>query len=142
MSSDTVYSAFRTWLEANWTATTIRWENETFLLPAPTVYPAAPAAFIAVELSGNFYRQMSLGSGTPSSERWAEAGAILVYSLVQAGASSLAARQNATAIADLARGVTLPGTIRLQGMTIGEGGPGDEDGNWWQIVLRIEFLRG
>jgi hypothetical protein len=142
MSSDTVFSAFRTWLEANWTTTPIRWENETFTLPAPTSYPAAPAAFLAVEFAGGFYAQQSIGSGTPAAERWTEDGAILVYSLVQSGAGSLVARQNATTLALALRGLTLPGDIRLRSMTIGDGGPGDEDGNWFQLVLRVEFLRG
>ncbi len=142
MASDVVYSAVRDYLDANWTSTPIKWENETFEAPAITAYPDPPAAFLVVEMAGDSYRQASIGSGAPSAERWVETGAILIYSLVQAGSSSLVARQNATSIADMLRGIILPGTIRIENMSIGDGGPGDEDGSWWQILLRVNWLRG
>jgi hypothetical protein len=142
MSSATVYQAIRAWFDANWSATTVQWDNETFDKPAPTLHPANPAAFLVVEIEGGSYRQASIGSGSPSAERWAERGAVLVYCLVQAGASSLVARQHAETLATSFRGLILSGDIRFQAMNIGDGGPGDEDGNWWQILLRAEWLRG
>lgn len=142
MASDVVYSAVRTWLEANWSTTTIKWENETFTEPTPTEHPTAPAAFIMVELVGQSYDQMSIGSGTPSAERWAEEGAVLIHCLVQSGAGSLVARQNATALAVLLRGLQLPNDIRFRAMSIGDGGIGDEDGTWWALTLRAEWTRG
>lgn len=142
MSSATVYSAVRAWFNANWTATLVQWDNETFIRPEPTQHPTAPAAFLVVEIEGADFRQASLGSGSPAAERWVERGAVLVYCLVQSGASSLVARQHAETLALAWRGLELPGTIRFQAMTIGDGGEGDEDGNWWQIVLRAEWMRG
>lgn len=142
MSSATVYSAVRAWFDANWSATPVQWDNETFTQPAPTLHPADPAAFLVVELEGGSYRQASLGSGSPAAERWAERGAVLVYCLVQSGAGSTVARQHAETLALAWRGLELPGAIRFQAMTIGDGGPGDEDGNWFQIALRAEWLRG
>jgi len=142
MASATVYSAVRSYLEANWSATPIKWENETFEIPAATDYPAAPAAFLVVEFTGDSYQQASIGSGSPTAERWIETGSVLIYSLVQANASSLVARQNADAVAALLQGMVLPGSIRLQSMSFGDGGEGDEDGLWWQIPLRVNWLRG
>lgn len=142
MASDAAFTAIRTWLDANWTATPIRWENETFDIPAITEYPAAPAAWVAVEMSGEGYHQRSFGSGAIENERWVEAGSLLIYSLQQAGSGSLVARANATAIALSLRGLALAGAIQFTGMSIGDGGPGDEDGNWWQLVLRAEWTRG
>lgn len=142
MASDTVYSAVREYLEANWSATTIKWENETFDLPTPTDYPAAPAAFLVVEFVGDSYRQASIGSGSPTTERWIETGAVMIYSVVQAGAGVLVARENAAAVAELLRGMILPGTIRIEAMSFGDSGPGDEDGSWWQLPLRVNWLRG
>ncbi len=142
MASSTVYSAVRAFLDANWSACPIKWENETFDLPVATDYPAAPATFFAVEFVGDAYRQASIGSGSPAAERWTETGAVLIYSLVQANAGTLAARQNAEAVANLLRGLTLPGAIRIESMSFGDGGPGDEDGNWWQMPLRVNWLRG
>lgn len=142
MASGTVASAFRTWLEANWTTTPIQWENETFDRPVPTAYPTTPAAFLVVEFSGNRYEQASLGSGSPAAERWVETGAVMIYCLVQAGAGALLAHQYVETLATALRGVVLPGTIRVEGMSLGDGGPGDEDGNWWQLPLRVEWRRG
>lgn len=142
MSSDVIITAIRNHLESNWTATTIKWENETFEFPQPTAYPDPPAAWLAVEVSGGLYQQQSIGSGNPSLERWTERGTVLVYSLVQNGAGSLVAHQNAKAVVLLFRGLVLPNNLRFQDMVIGSGGPGDDDGNWWQLLLRIEWEQG
>jgi hypothetical protein len=142
MSSDVVYSAVRAWFDANWTATPVAWENETFEPPVLTAYPAAPAAWLEVELIGNSYDQMSIGAGGGAAERWAEGGAVLIFGLVQAGAGSLVIRAHLTRLAEQLRGLELPGGIRFRSMAIGDGGPGDDDGNFWQLTLRADWLRG
>lgn len=142
MSSQTLAAAVRDWFDANWTATPVRWENETFTEPTPTDYPAAPAAWLMVEFSGRSYDQMSIGSGGGAAERWAEEGAVLVHCIVQVNAGADAARQNAETIAEAFRGLQLPGGIRFRNMSIGDGGPADEDGNWWALTLRAEWMRG
>lgn len=142
MASDLIWQAVRDWVDANWTATPVSWENETFDQPAPTDHPVAPAAWLMIEVAGRSYDQMSIGAGGGSAERWAEEGAVLVHSFVQTGAGSLVARQNATSFAYLLRGLELPGGIRFRSMSIGDGGPGDENGKWWALTLRAEWIRG
>lgn len=142
MASSTVYSTLRALLDDEWSTTTVRWENETFDVPEPTDPPATPAAWLAVELEGSSYTQRSIGSGNPTLERWVEEGTLVIYSLVQVNAGTLVARQNATAVANLLRGRTLSGDLRITDLSIGGGGPGDEDGMWWQLPVRINWQRG
>lgn len=142
MASHTVAAAVRAWFDANWSATTVRWENETFDEPAPTDHPAAPAAWLMVEFSGRSYDQMSIGAGGGAAERWAEEGSVLVHSIVQVNAGAQVARENAQAIAEALRGLELPGGIRFRDMALGDGAPADEDGNWWGLTLRADWMRG
>jgi hypothetical protein len=136
MSSDTVYSAVRDFLTDNWTATAIAWENEPFEKPEP------PAPWIMVEVSGDAYDQASIGAGSPSANRWREEGMVWCHVFAPAGSGSLTARQHAAALADLFRGLELPGDIEFRRLSIGLGEPGDEDGNWWRISLSAEWIRG
>lgn len=142
MASDVVFSAVKAWLVANWTACTINYENETFAAPALVEAPGTPASWIAATFVGNIYDQMSIGSSGGSAERWAEEGSVIFECFVQAGAGSLVARQNATALANLLRGVTLTGNIRMRDMSIGDGSAGIDNGDWWGLTLRCDCVRG
>lgn len=136
MSSATVYSAVRTWLEGSWNATPLAWENEPFEVPEP------PSPFVVVEIYGDSYQQESIGAGNPAAELWREDGAVLLHVMVPAGTGSLTARTHAEALANLLRGLELPGGIRFRGMSIGLGETATDDGNWWRISVRAEWLRG
>ena len=142
MASDVLFSAVKTYLTANWATTTISWENETFTTPALVEAPGAPAAWIEVVVEGDTYDQRSIGSSGGAGERWAEEGNVLITCFVQAGAGSLVARQNATTLANLLRGMTLPNDIRFQSMSIGDGSLGFDSGDWWGLTLRAHWLRG
>lgn len=142
MSSNTVESAVRAWVAANWTACPVTYENETFTQPEPTGNSASPATWLLIEFEGQDYQQESIGSGGGAAERWVETGAVLVHSMIETNAGAVTARSNATAFAYLLRGLQLPGDIRFRSMSIGNGGPGDEDGKWWALTLRAEWMRG
>lgn len=136
MSSATVFSAVRTFLDGAWNATPLAWENEAFT-------PAAdPSAFVLVEVYGDAFEQMSIGSGSPAAERWVEEGAVLLHVMVPTGTGSLAARTHAENLAGLLRGLELPGNIRFRGMSIGLGDAGTEDGTYWRVTLRADWMRG
>lgn len=136
MSSDAVFSAVKAFLDAEWTATSLCYENETFDLPQP------PAAFVLVEMYADFDQQITIGTGSPTTEVWRESGAVLLHVMVPTGTGSLTARQHATALADLFRGRLLAGeTIRFYDLSIGLGGPGSEDGTYWRLTVRADFLR-
>jgi hypothetical protein len=142
MSSDVVFSAVRQFLAVNWTGAPLTYENETFVQPRATNFPAPPAQWVELEFVGDMYQQESIGSGDPAAERWTEGGAVLAHCFVQSGAGTLAARTTARQLADLFRGLELPDRIRFRSMSIGDGGPGDDDGNWWGLTLRADWLRG
>lgn len=143
MASDLVWSAVNGYLGATWSGLPVRYENETFTRPALTATNSAtPAAWLDVVVEGDTYDQRSIGAGGGSGERWAEEGAVLVTIFVQAGVGSLYARQKLTALADGLRGLSLTGNIRFQSLSIGDGGPGFDDGDWWGLTLRAHWLRG
>lgn len=142
MSSDVVFSAVRAYLDANWSACPITYENETFSFPAMVDHPGTPATWIYAHFVGTQYDQASLGSGNASLERWVEEGYMLFEVYTQAGSGSLLARQRATALATLLRGVVLGGNIRMNTMSIGDGSDGLDNGKWWGLTLRVEFARG
>lgn len=142
MASDVLFSAFKTWLTANWSTTIIAWENEEFTQPTPTSYPTAPAAWIEVEFIGSSFDRMSIGAGVGANERWEESGSVMIHCFVQSYSGSLVARQNATSLANMMRGLELSGSIRFRDMSIGSGERGDENGKWWKLTLSADWVRG
>ena len=142
MASDVAFSAIRTYLTANWAGCPLAWENETFTPPALVEAPGTPASWAAVTITGTIYDQASIGTGSSSGERWVEEGAIIIDCFVQAGTGSLVARQNATALANLLRGQILTSTVRMHNMSIGDGAAGLDNGDWWGLTLRVDWLRG
>lgn len=136
MSSATVFSAVRSFLTAAWLTTPLAWENEEFALPGE------PAAWIKVEVYGDSYDQVSIGSGSPTMERWVEEGAVMLHVMVPQGTGSNAAREHAENLATLLRGLELPSNIRFTSMSIGLGDMGTEDGTYWRLSLRANWTRG
>lgn len=130
MSTVAVYSAVRAYLEASWTDTPLVFENEA----------ADPASsYVYVEVFSNSYDQISIGSGSPSTERWREEGAILLHVHVELGTGGLLPHQHATALTNLLKGLELPGDVRFRGMSIG---PGETDGQFFRLTCRAEWVRG
>lgn len=134
MASATVYDAVRGYLEAQFTAAPLVWENEgAGQLPAP---------FIIVELVGDVTAQTSIGSGDPGDNRWLESGSLYLYVMVDAGTGSREARALAQHLIDLFRGLSLlADSLRFQDMSVGLGQPGDENGLWWQLPMSIRWER-
>jgi hypothetical protein len=138
MATDLAYTPLRDFLEANWSATPMRWPNETFTIPdTPTLSP-----WVNVEFEGGFYEQASLGNGGTAADRWREDGTLLLHIMAPSGSGALASAAYARQLAELFRGVTLAGDLRCQGGSIGAGGADDDDGNWWRTTVTIEWIRG
>jgi hypothetical protein len=138
MSSDIVFAAVHDFLAVQWTATPIAFENEPFV---PPVTGGIPLPFIIVEVEGTQYDQLSIGSGASATDLWRESGAVIAHVMVRAGTGSLIARQLAMALATLLKGLVLPPSIRFQDLSIGAGQAGSEDGNYWCMTLRAEWIR-
>jgi hypothetical protein len=136
MASGTVYDAIKGYLEAQWTTTTIAWENESFTKPEP------PAAWLMVEMTGDLYAQMSIGAGVQSENRWDEEGVLLLHVYVPSGTGASTARAYAKSLADLFRGaLLLDDSLEFLDASIGMGQPGDDDGMWWRISVSVDWRR-
>lgn len=123
-------------LLSGWTLAPIIYENET--KPAP----GQPDPWVQIELVGNLYDQVSIGSGSPPDNRWEEEGYLLAHVHVPTGTGDLGASAVAESLADFLRGVVLSGNHRFQGMSIGAGDPGDDIGPWWRLTVRADWKRG
>lgn len=131
MASLTVYDAVRARVDGQWSLCPVSWPNEPFTLPSDL--------WMQVEMEGRLWSQVSLGSGDPLAERWDESGTLWGHFFAPAGSGERDIRAAAGQWIDLFRGREI-GAIEFQDAVIGPGGP-DEDGNWWRISARIDFVR-
>lgn len=137
MSSSEVFTAIKDYLTASWTTTPISYENEEF---APPIANGVSGPWIAVEVSGTFYDQASIGSGTASANLWREEGQLWIHVYVATGSGSLVVRQYAKQIVDLFRGKSLlSDSLRFRDASIGMGHPGDEDGRYWGLSCSVDW---
>ena len=135
MSTAAAFTAIRAYLEANWTATPMAWENEGFTKPSP------PAPFVLVQITGDIWDQASIGAGDRASNRWEEAGELLLDVIVPTGTGSLTARTHATDLANLFRGLQL-GDIEFRDISIGLGFAADDRGPWFLLPMRVAWIKG
>jgi hypothetical protein len=111
-----------------------RWENEAFTIPA--------GSWVDVEMTGTLYGQESVGAPVQSDNRWDEEGVLWLHALVPRDTGGREARRLCKEMADIFRGLTLlSGSLEFRDAFIGRGMPGDEDGNWFKIILNIEWRR-
>lgn len=132
MASDAVYSAIRTYLEANWSDTPLLFENE----PDAEIIPDPPAPWVAVEVTGQFLKQIEIGS--PGSNTWLEQGVLWLHCFVPIGSGSLVARQHLKNLANLFRDKTVAFVV-FSDASIGLGEPGDDEKKWWRLSMSIEW---
>lgn len=134
MTTATAYSAIRTYLEAQWTATPLAWDNEAFDTPDD-------AAFVMVQITGDLWDQMTIGAGDRLDNRWQEEGELLLTVIVPTGTGSTTARTHAEALANIFRGLQL-GDIEFRDISIGLGVVAEDRGPWWALPTRINWIRG
>lgn len=138
MSSDVVFSAVQTFLNANFTTAPLTYENDP-----PFQMPDPPAPWVLVEIYGSTFNQISMGSGIPKLDnKWREEGAVLAHVMVPVNSGSLVARQIATTLAGLFQGLSLSPDIRFADLSIGAGMIQSEDGNWWPLSVQASWARG
>ncbi len=141
MSTDIVFDAVEAYLRANWTTTPLRFENEATKRPVDEE-TGAVQAWVEVEIIGDQYDIASLGAGDPAEERWREEGDVLLFVLVPVGTGSRVARQHATALLELFRGVELDPDIEFQELRILGGARDADDRNFWRLSASAHFIRG
>lgn len=147
MAADAVYDAIKAHLQ---TAANVagladsiteivppfRFENENFEKPNP------PAPWIAVALTGVLYGQKSIGEAVQANNCWDETGHLWLPVFVEVGTGASRARQLAKLLADIFRGLTLlNGNLEFFDAFIGEGAPAQEEGNWFELPVVIEWHR-
>lgn len=133
MSTATVYSAIKTFLDANWTTTSLVYENTA------TPLPDTPASFVEVEITGNSYAQASIGSGTISGNLWRENGLLWLHVMVPSGTGSLTARTYAETLIKLLRGQEIVTGLTFGEASVGLGDPSTENGNYWRLSISVEW---
>ena len=133
MSSPEVWIDARSRIEAAAlvSAERVSWPNEAFDLPDHTASPAP--LWLALETSGNLSAPVEIGGGV-----WQEDGAIWVHCFAPTGTGVLDLRQLAKSVANTFRDLP-PAPVIYTGAEIGMGEPGDENGNWYRISVRIEY---
>lgn len=137
MSSATVHAAVRTWLEANWTTTELRFENES---QDP---PADGATFIYVELDGGFFDQESIGAGTVAANLWREEGTLFLDVCVPTGDRTKTTQglQYRETLALALRGLQLTPGITFREIAFGVGEKLEGSGNYYRLPLTAAFFR-
>lgn len=135
MASLTTYDALKTWFDAHWTQTARRYENDGYEPPSDL------SPFVYLEVTGDLFRQISIGGAGIDKNLWRESGVAVFSCCVKSGSSVSVARGYAVAIADALRGLTLAPGIRLGVLTIGAGSPFVWDGNYYAVPLTAEWLR-
>lgn len=138
MSSAVSYSAFKTFLDENWTTTPLRYDNAGM---SPELDGSGnPVPWVLVEVVGNTLDQVSFGAGTAAANRWREQGQLLLYVFVESGSGSLLARQYADDLMAMFRGLELDPDIWCGDMTYGPGAPSD-DGLFWCFPVIVDWYR-
>jgi hypothetical protein len=129
-----VYDAIRNYLEANYASTTLFFENE--------VTEAAldgQAPWVLIEFATSNYRQITIGAGSQSENRWDEDGTFFAHVMVPAGTGTRDAFAYSAIIADLFRGTTLMGDL-LEFDDVTDGfGDSSEDGMWYRVSVSIDW---
>lgn len=132
MSSPQAFDGIHDYLAALWTATPIVFENE------PSPIANTPAAWVLVEIFGDFYGQTSIGAAPQTANRWSEAGQVLMHVLTPNETGSRAGRVYAKQLIDLFRGQEIAG-IRFRDASIGAGQRGTQDGNYYRMTATIDW---
>jgi hypothetical protein len=139
MSSKAAFDAIKGTLDtyaADPGALPVRYENEFVqdLLDANT------AAWLYVEVYGDFFDQASIGAEPVTANRWREGGVVFLHVMVPSGSGSGLARGYAGELLELFQGQEIDG-VRFRDASIGEGEPGRDFPNYWAMAASIEWER-
>lgn len=132
---DVAYETLRAWLIANWSATALRFENET-LDP-----PAALAAFVFFEVWSEFVDVAEIGAGNPHDAVWREEGEAVFHIVVASGSGALQVRDYAEQLALKLRGLVLANGVRIGALSIGSGEQLAVDGSYFDLPLSAQWAR-
>jgi hypothetical protein len=142
MASGAVSAAIEDFLRANWTTSSLHFENKDAAEDGSQIPPATPAPFVELSFTGRVYGQVSLGASLQKDNRWDEEGFVFLDVLVPRGEGSRDARTYAKSLVDLFRGLRLlSDSLEFLDASIGEGEKGKYDGNYFMIPIDIAWRR-
>jgi hypothetical protein len=139
MTTVAAYTTIRAFIEANFTAVPMGWENEQS--PDTNGAEGFDAPWVYVQMTGDIWDQMSIGAGDRLDNRWQEEGELLLDVIVPLDTGTIAARTIATTLANLFRGLQL-GDIEFRDISIGIGVIAEDRGPWWLLPVRINWQKG
>ena len=135
MSSAAAFDVVKARLDAEWSDTSVVYENENFELPD------TPEIFVRVEVYGDFFNQISIGGGDEADDNlWREAGQLLMHVMAPSGTGSRAARVIAKQLVDLFRGYESAG-VEFLNASIGASDPGEQDGEYFRMTASVNWRR-
>jgi len=132
----TAYDAIRDWLEASWSFTPRRYENEDPLPPS-----GEPATFLYFECEGGMFAQMSIGAGSPAANLWRENGTAIFTICTPSGTGAETGRGLRQTLAGMLKGLALSPGLQCLAMRGLAGEPFRRDGNYYALPLLTEWRR-
>jgi hypothetical protein len=138
----TAKAAIRAYIESNWTATPIAWQNGPFTRPVrPETDPlkGEPLPWLYVEI-------ISTGSsgsqfGSTGKRVKADSGLVIGHVFVPIGSDDIDANDTATEFGEMLqlRSIGPAPAPRLESPTIGGGDSGDDDGVYYGVSVTVPF---
>ena len=136
MSSATLYAAIRDRLDEEWTATAVAYRNEAFTVPDDGAGNALP--WLMVGLTSQSFRQVSIGAGARTDNRWRRTGTLNLTIFVPSNTGSASADSLLDQAVDLFRGQDL-GATTFTSVDFPDGNSQEMNGTWWALPAHISF---
>jgi hypothetical protein len=130
----TTYQTLREWFDANWVSTAKRFENES---QDP---PANLDPWVFFETFGDFYDAAEV-TGNHRSSGWRVEGVANFHVVVSSGIGTTLARGYAEDLVTMLQGLTLPGGIRIERLSIGDNVQLESDGSYFSIPVAADWAR-
>jgi hypothetical protein len=139
-------AAIRARLAGAWTTTRITYQNEQPAAPWPPVTGSGTNAVLQpwVQLEIKDLGSQIWEFGTATNRGWRYDGIIYVHVFVPVGTGDATAEQYAVQIGEIFRAAKfyddgLGSCVRTLSPEVGNGGPGDDDGNWFCVTASVDF---
>lgn len=137
MASGTVYTAIRDFLEANYTATALVFDNERY-------DPSAADHWAMIEIAGTYFGRESIGADDPMLDRFEEEGVLIISMMAPADVGTKTARDHLETLAELFRGRRLlSDLLEFEDARVGfgerVGAENGADGNWYRLNMTVDW---
>lgn len=111
----------------------VAWPNEQFEEPPAFDDAGMPTVWVAVEVEGDVAEPIELGDGV-----WDERGMIHLSLMIPMGAGIMRGLEKRKGLATAFRQIG-PNPVTYRDIVLDPGGPGETDGRWRTLGLRIAY---